>query len=295
MTYKTKIALVLTLFLWASAFVGIRAGLQEYSPEGLALFRYLIASCCMGIMYWYMPKSTIPLLDKCKLLGVGVIGLGVYNIALNYGELTVSSGTASFVISQSPIITVILAVLFLGEKLSIERTLGFVFSVVGVTLIALGENSALKWEPNIFYILIATFVGGIYSVWQKSFLKKYHALEVTAYIVWGATLFLLVYTPHLQYDIKHASLTTSLIVAYLGIFPAAIGYLSWAYVLSEISASRASSFLYFMPFLTIILGWLYLGEVPTWLAVSGGSLALFGVWVVNQSYVKARLPASEVA
>jgi drug/metabolite transporter (DMT)-like permease len=258
------------------------------------LLRYLVASLCMGIIYWLMPKSVMTKGDKCKLLGVGIIGLGVYNIALNYSELTISSGTASFVISQSPLVTVIFAVIFLGERLSIERILGFIISVIGVTLIAFGENGAFKWEINILYILIATIVGGLYSVWQKPFLKKYHAIEATTYIVWGATLFLLLYTPYLQHDFMQASFKSTLVVAYLGIFPAAVGYLAWAYVLSEISALRASSFIYFMPFLTIILGWLYLGEVPAWLSIAGGVLALFGVWLVNQSYVKVSA-ASEMA
>ncbi|MCC2667478.1 MAG: eamA, partial [Gammaproteobacteria bacterium] len=44
LTLKTKLALLTTVVLWASAFVAIRAGLQGYSPGGLALLRFLIAS-----------------------------------------------------------------------------------------------------------------------------------------------------------------------------------------------------------------------------------------------------------
>lgn len=285
MTYKTKIAIAITIFLWASGFVGIRAGLQSYSPEGLALFRYLIASVCMAIIYYRMPsRNTIRTVDALALMGVGAIGIGVYNITLNYGELTVSSGMASFITSQAPIITTILAIIFLGERANKFRILGFLVSIAGVALIAMGENGGLTLDASILYILIATLAAGLYSVLQKPFLKRYHAIEVTTYIIWGATLFLSIYTKQLQYDLMHATLNTTLTVVYLGIFPAAIAYLAWSYVLAQIPASRAVSFLYFMPFVATLLGWLCLDEVPILMSVIGGLLAISGVWIVNQSY-----------
>jgi drug/metabolite transporter (DMT)-like permease len=290
MPYKTKIALAVALFLWASAFVGIRAGLEEYSPEGLALLRYLVASLCMGIVYFRLPKRSIMRWqDVCGLLAIGVIGIGVYNIMLNYGELSISSGMASFIISQSPIMTAIFALIFLGERLNAARIAGFTVSVCGVALIAMGEKGGFKWDSGVLYILIATITGGFFSVMQKPFLKRYHAIEATSYIIWGGTLFLLFYTPEMREDLAQASFEATLMVVYLGIFPAAIGYIAWAIVLAQIPASRAVSFLYFMPFLATALGWLYLGEVPMWLSVIGGILAIIGVWLVNQSYSSVKL------
>lgn len=287
MTAKTKFALLSALFLWASAFVGIRTCLQGYSPEGLALFRYLIASVCMGIIYFRMPaKAKLTVKDKAALLFIGVIGIAIYNIALNYGELAVSSGTASFIISQSPIITAILAAIFLGEKLNRLRTLGFCTSICGIALIALSEKTHFNFNAGLVYILIATLASGLYSVLQKPFLNKYHAISVTTYLVWGATLFLLIYTPKMQHDLLHASWQSTFTAIYLGIFPAALGYLAWSYVLSHVAATRAGSFLYFMPFMTTLLGWVYLNEIPVWMSLCGGLLAILGVWLVNHSYAK---------
>ena len=285
MTYKIKIAALLAIFLWASAFVGIRAGMQDYSPEGLALLRYIVASICMGIVYFWWPKrNVIPFRDVIALLGVGVFGIGVYNLSLNYGELSISSGTASFIISQSPVITAILALFFLREELKFTHVLGFMASIFGVALITLGEKGGFNYDSGLFYILIATFAGSCYSVLQKPFLKKYHAIETTTYAIWGGTLFLAFYTPHLRNDLAHASLNTTLIVIYLGVFPAALGYVGWSYVLSAIPVSRAVSFLYFTPVAATVLGWVWLNESPARLSILGGLIAILGVWLVNQSY-----------
>src|SRR3990167_1569943 len=197
----------------------------------------------------------------------------------------------SFITSQSPIITTIIAVLFLGEQLNAMRCLGFLVSVFGVALIAMGEIGGFKWDMGITYVLLATLAAGCYSVLQKPFLKKYHIIEATTYVIWGGTLFLAIYTPQLQHDLLTASFDATLTVVYLGIFPAAIGYLGWSYVLADIPASKAVSFLYFMPFLATLLGWLCLDEVPVWLSLVGGILAIGGIWLINRSYVPVKIKA----
>ena len=285
--------MVMAIFLWASAFVAIRAGLRVYSPEGLALLRYLIASACMAVIYYRLPqKSLLRIRDVVALLSIGGVGIGIYNLTLNYGELSISSGMTSFITSQSPIITTIFAVVFFGEKINLLRCLGFTISIGGVVLIAFGEIGSLKWDMGMTYVLLATLAAGCYSILQKPFLKKCHAIEATTYVIWGGTLFLAIYTPQLQHDLLTASLNATLTVIYLGVFPAAIGYLAWSYVLADIPASKAVSFLYFMPFVATLLGWLCLGEVPVWLSLVGGILAICGIWLINQSYLPIKMKAN---
>jgi drug/metabolite transporter (DMT)-like permease len=282
---KCRIALVVAMVLWASAFVGIRAGLQSYSPGALALFRFAIASVCMYFIYMRMPnRNKIKFIDIFWLLVLGAIAISVYHVALNYGEISIPSGTASFIISQSPVITTLLAIIFLRERLTIYGMLGMAVSICGVMLIMLGGHANFNFQIENFYILIAALAGSLYSILQKPFLKKYHAIEVTAYIIWGATLSLLIYLPDLTRQISQATATATFATIYLGIFPAAIAYVAWSYALAEMPASRASNFMYFMPIISTLLGWAVLSEMPLWITLLGGMVALLGLWVVNQSY-----------
>ncbi len=279
---KTKISLSLTVFLWASAFVGIRLGLTGYSPGSLALFRYIIASICMVFFYFRVPKrQKITLNHLLSLLFLGVIGIGIYNVALNYAEVTISAAIASFIVSQMPVFTAIFAVLFLGEKLDLRSCLGILVSFLGVVLIAFGSSKTLTINIGIFYALIAALMGSTYTVLQKPLLGKFHPFELSSFAIWGGTLVMTVFFPQLIEEIPQASLTSTLSVVYLGIFPAAIAYAAWSVVLSKTPASGAAVCLYSMPIIATILGWIVLGEIPYFLALIGGLLALIGALIVS--------------
>jgi drug/metabolite transporter (DMT)-like permease len=278
---RTLIAVGITLLFWSSAFAGIRAALAGYSPKHLVLFRFLVASIVLA-GYAVLTRMRLP--DKRDLpaiLLLGFLGITIYHVALVYGQVTVTAGAASLLIASSPIFTVLLANAFLSERLRIWGWLGIVLSFFGVSLIALGEGKGVKFDPGAFLILLSAFSTSLYFVIQKPYLRKYNALELTAYSIWAGTIFMLVFLPGLSHAVGKAPINATLAVIYLGVFPAALGYVTWTYVLSRFPASNAVSFLYLNPALAILVAWIWLGEIPTTLSLMGGVLAILGVVLVN--------------
>lgn len=275
-------ALFFTIFFWASAYVGIRAALEEYSPGGIALLRCMVATLCLSAAYFYLPKRHLNnIKDILLIMVLGAIGIGVYHVGLNYGEINIDSGMASFIDGMGPVVTALFAVVFLGERINKFYILGLFISVLGVIVITEGERKGLYWDKSLSYVLLAMIAGSLYNALQKPFVDKYHVIEVTTFIMWGGTLFSIFYYPDLAHDLQHASLASTATVVYLGMFPTAISYLAWSYVLSGMSTTRAVAYLYFLPFVTTLLGWLYLNEVPAFISMLGGLIAILGVWIVS--------------
>jgi drug/metabolite transporter (DMT)-like permease len=274
-------ALVITTVFWASAFAGIRAGLDAYGPGQVALFRFLVASAVLAA-YAALARMRLPeRRDLPAVFLAGLLAFAVYHVALNYGEVTVSAGSASILIATAPVFTALLAVAFLGERLRALGWFGMGVSFLGSAMISLGEGEGLRLDPSAALILLAALSTSIYFVLQKPYLEKYGALAFTTYAIWAGTLLTLVYLPGLLSEVQTAPLGTTLAMVYLGVFPTAIAYVTYAYAFSRLPAARAASFLYVIPVMAYVIAWLWLGEIPTSLSVVGGVVTLAGVLLVN--------------
>lgn len=279
---KINIALLLAVVLWASAFIGIRVGLNEYSPGALALLRFLVASFCMMILYVWLPDRSQPVLrDKLALIFLGIAGIGIYNVCLNYGEMTVTASVASFIIGLIPIFSVILSVIFLNERPTKGVWIGILISMLGMYLIMKSETQASYLNSGMIMIFISAIMGAIHSVFQKDFLIKHHPITVTAWILWGGTLSMCMFSSALWHDLQQASFSTTFAAIYLGIFPAAIAYLAWSYVLEHLPVAKASLYLYAMPLISTFMGIIYLNETPSAFTLLGGLIALAGAVIAH--------------
>jgi drug/metabolite transporter (DMT)-like permease len=219
--------------------------------------------------------------DLPSLALLGLIGFSLYNALLNWGEVTVPSAIASFIIAVAPIFMALFATFLFGERLRLPGWIGILISFVGVSVIAFSSGTNSQFDPRALVILAAALAQSLYSVGQKPLLKRYSPIQFTSCAIWFGTLFLLVFAPGLPQAIQAAPVDALVAVVYLGVFPGALGYATWSYVLAHLPASTAASFIYLVPAFALVIALVWLGEVPSLTAVLGGLLVVVGVIVVN--------------
>src|SRR6185312_2914662 len=88
--------------------------------------------------------------------------------------------------------------------------------------------------------------------------------------------------PSLERELSDAPGSSLAWIVYLGVFPTAIGFVTWAYALARTSAGRLAATTYLVPAVSILLGWAFLGESPAALAFLGGAICLVGVAVARR-------------
>ncbi len=273
-------AVAVTLVLWASAFVAIRHLGQDFHPGALSLGRQLVAALALAAVVLVRGSRKPALRDWPTIVVIGVLWFAVYHVALNEAERRVDAGTASMLLQVSPIILTVLAIMFLGERATAGLVVGLLVSFGGVCLIGLAtsEGGGGGDLVGVLLCLVSCFAYSISVVLQKPLLARLPALELTFLATVVGALVTLPFLPQLVEDTQAAPTSSVWWLIYLGVFPTALAFTTYAYALGHLSASTMGLSTYLVPPITVLIAWLFLNETPPALAYVGGVLCLAGVW-----------------
>ncbi len=272
------VAAGVTVVLWASAFVGIRAVGEDFSPGALTLGRLVVGALVLGCV---VLVRGLVLPRRRELLFVAMYGLlwfAGYNITLNAAERTLDAGTAAMLVQIAPVIVAILAGVFLNEGFPPRLLAGSVVALLGAVIIAAGSGAERRIE--LAGVLVCLLAGGLYAcgmVAQKPVLRTTPALQATWLGCVVGVLACLPFSRTLFSEVSQASTSSILGLIYLGIFPTAVAFTTWAYALSRTPAGQLGVTTYLVPVVAAGMSWVLLDEVPPALSFVGGALCLFGV------------------
>ena len=285
-------AACVTLVLWASAFVGIRAAAVDLSPGALALGRLLVGSLALGIVVALRRPVHPTRTTIVPIVVSGILWFGVYNLALNAAEREVDAGTASMLVNVAPLMVAILGGLFLQEGFPPRLLVGCVIGFGGVAIISVATSGQRPGDATAIGILLCFVSAAAYSIsvtLQKPVLRTVPALMVTWLACVVGTLVCLPFLPQLISEAGAAAPASLGWLVYLGLFPTSIAFTLWAFALGRSTAGRLGSLTYLVPVIAIVLGWLLLAELPPLLSFVGGAVAVAGVIIARSS--PARKPA----
>ncbi len=287
---KGIIALSVTVFIWASTFTVIKIGLERITPLNLSFVRSILAT--FFLLGWLLLKGNRQEIARALkyhlgyIIGLGVVGVALFNIFQNIGIGLTSSGIASLLVASNPVFILILGASFLGEKITKSKAAGIVLGFVGIIIVTfLGRNMAILFRSESFWgnilALLSAVCWAVYSVMNKSALKRYSPLTLTAlaYVFGSLILFFFCFAFEDVSLIFQWSLSSWLILLYLGILASGVTFYLWNYALSIMEASRVSVFIFLIPVLAILLGKVILNETITGFTFLGTALVLSGIYL----------------
>ena len=282
---------MMSISFWGVSFVSTKAVLGKLDPYSLLVIRFGIGALFLLLIVLIQRNRLLVSIKYVPhLMVLGILGVFVHQVLQATALLTIDASSAGWLISFSPIFTVILSILFLHEKMSIMKAIGMVLGITGVLLVTTSRSGqSFHFAMNIGFLLmiLSTLNWAIYSVLLKSLKIPYPPIVVTFYM---CLLGLILTTPFIIRNKGWESL--SLLdqsewahLLFLGVFVSGIAYWYWAKALEVLEASKVSMFLYLEPIATLIAAVLLLNEKVFLISLAGGIIIIIGVIIVNGQLV----------
>jgi drug/metabolite transporter (DMT)-like permease len=274
--------------IWGLAFVAIRRADFELSPINLALLRWLLASAGFLAVSPFLlkPKVKFERRDLLRLLVISLLNVPAYHLALNFGETTVSSGLAGFLVAMGPVLIAVFSAVLLKEKLGRKLALALAIGVAG-TLVMFVPDLSLNSAGSILgpmEVLVAAFSFALFSVLSKPLVTKYGSASVTIWAALAGTLMLLpLLSPNFGAETISLSLEGWISVLFLSLLSTVAGYLMFYALVSRSALSKVGIQMYLIPVVSVIGGILLLQEGLNTYTIAGGAVLLLSVAIATRS------------
>ncbi|KFC70238.1 hypothetical protein FF80_01020 [Devosia sp. LC5] len=285
---------VLPPLFWAGNFLVARMFNEVIPPFQMSFWRWFIALLIILPFTVRAVLENMPAIRRelAYLAFLGAIGITAFNcliyLALQYTTVV----NAALINSLMPVVTFILALFFMGDRLRMRQTFGVVVCIIGTLLIiARGDLAvllALDINAGDFLVLAGLTFWALYTVmirWRKSALPPMVFLTVT--IGFGVLFhFPLVGWEFATRGGPAAEPTNLLALLYLAIFPSLLAYIFWNRTVSALGPGKTGLFMYLMPIFSTLLAVLLLGEEFKIFHLIGMTLIVIGIALVTRPLIQ---------
>jgi drug/metabolite transporter (DMT)-like permease len=290
-----KILLVLLFVIWSNSFTAIKHLRDVFSPLELILARFLPVSVFCAL-YLFLSAGRrhecVRLIRESwpKLLGLSLFGVAGYNYFLYLGQSEIKPGAAALLTTLAPLFTLILAILFLKERVPPQRVIGIVVAFAGLYIVVEWGRVGLGRVTDIsradvrfaFITALAPLSWSLYTIIGKDLVRRYSPVTVTYLsLIIGTIPFITAAGPHFFITVGTIGWTYWLALSYLSLLCTIVGFWIWIMGLKHLPATSVASFVYLNPPLAAFFGWLFFGEEIAPLFLVGSAVVLIGLYMAQ--------------
>lgn len=274
---------VLTTMMWASSFVLVKLALVHMGPLTIAGLRYFLGFLfLLPLMLRHgSPLRSLSLHLWLRLFLLGLSGYAIANGAFFWGLQYLPATTASFMMSFSPLLALIVGIFWLKE---IPRPLQVFGTLVVLTGTGFFFSSGLSGgQPlGLAIVIIGTVSFVIFGMLGREIAKdqKLDTLVLTAIPLGLGGGFMLLIALPLE-GLPSLAMEGWIIVLVLALFNTALAYLLYNHALQRLTILEMKVLLNMSPLMTAILAWFFLAEELTMVQILGLFIAVIGVSLVQ--------------
>lgn len=283
-------ALVFAMFCWGCTTIVVRHVRADVPPMGLAFWRNVLAFAIILPFVWTPMRASWPAIWRNWriFLGLSVIlwvgGNALLFVALQY-TIAINAGVIN---SVEPVMIVILATLFFGDRFTLMQAVGVVISFVGVLILiaegSLAQLAQLQFKRGDIIVFFAYVFWAFYAVLMRKLPRDIdHKVVVAVLIGLGALCIAPLYIAETMFWRPMTWNATALsATVFLAIFSSLLAMLFWNYGIAKMGAIKAGQFLHLIPVFTVLLAVVLLGEQLAGYHYAGIALIAAGLYLTSR-------------
>ena len=305
MTTENRINLFLFIFLaclWSGSFIGIKAVVESWPPLFSAMVRVAIALVAVAVIFAVMQKKVaVPFSLRWKIWMIGLFAQAFPFALLFWGERLISPGLAGILNGTVPLWTYIFSLFLLPGQTSFSssKTIGLLIGMVGIAIIfwpLISFDQHAGTITGAYAILIMAISYAIANVLNQYFLQGKSRIDFFANIYhqhWSSLILLLVLSLSFESWPGVSALKMAyipwVVSAYLGVFSTATAFLIYYHLIREWDGLRASTVLYLIPAITLVLDYFIYATAARWSEIIGITVILASIAMIQWENIKMEL------
>lgn len=273
---------------WGVGATMTRLAVEELAPLTTTCLRFGLGGLLLlAVLVWRGDVRTVPSRGSWLPLGLlGVLGVTTFGALYTIGLQWTGAAEGTLIQGISPLLTLLLAALLVGEPVRRGQLLGGLVAFAGLAVLLLGGTATWGGDDRLLGDLVvfgACLCWTGYNVTVRLMAGRLRLGESSAYAILVGTALLvpLAVVEPVRVPLARVSLTTWLAVGYLAVVSTCLAYIWWNDGIRKLGAGRASMFSFVGPVAAMLSAVPLLGEWPGPAQVVGGTLILGGLFVAN--------------
>jgi drug/metabolite transporter (DMT)-like permease len=275
------------MVVWAANFIVVKDAIDSLPPVAFTMLRYaLAAATLLAILRWTEGDVRLPRPDVVRILVLGGLGFGVYQILWTTGLQFIPAGDSALIIASTPVLVAVLAVVIGADTLTPMKFAGAVLSFLGVVVvIAAGVGITLGSSAlGSALTLAAACCWAAYTAFAAPILRRHSPLVLTTWATVGGVLVLIPFGT-LQLFAPGAArpadsgetVSVVLAIVYSGVLAAALANIIVFNGVMLLGPTRVITLQSFVPAMAVVMAFIFLGEPIRPAQVIGGLIIVLGV------------------
>ena len=273
---------VASAFFWGANFVLATPILADLPPLWAAAVRFVMAALLMFVVAGIRGEELLVLLKRhaWTYLLLGAIGICGFNLFFFYALRSTSANSAALIMATNPLLTALLAVAFLGERLTNRHLVALPVALIGVAVVIshgdIHKLESFSFAQGDLLMLAANLCWATYNVLVRRHMPQGTPIANTSWVMAAGAILLVAAALASGTHISVLDGKASIALAVMVVGGTVLAYLFWGMGIARLGAARTSIFLNLVPVFAMLTG-ASLGVLPTPAQLAGGLLVLCGV------------------